>query len=203
MCLDLLLPKPYFRPSPNAAVWLPPSNGVDSSNPSTDELKSVNLSLLSDSLKKFIFRKLPQIIAERRENVKWHYNPLCRNCPYDCDCRASTVRDGKLGVIPNLSLEDAKDLGTLLVGSRGAGGQSTSHALSDIEDLHLLVSDQDRFNAFEESFPSTARKAKRILGLPLRKSRGAQPISAAVEAARSNTIQVDQPSLQPAVCQFF
>jgi hypothetical protein len=201
MCLDLLLPRPYFRPSPSAAVWLPPSNGVDSANPSTNELKSVNLSLLSDSLKKFIFRKLPQIIAERRENVKWHYNPLCRNCPYDRECRASTIRNGKLGAIPNISLEDATDLGSLLVGSRGAGGQSLSHGLGDIEDLHNLIGDQDRFNAFEESFPGTARKAKRILGLPLRKIRGAQPVSAAVEAARSNTIQVDQ--LSPATYSNF
>jgi hypothetical protein len=170
---------------------LPPSGGVDSAIPSTDELKSINLSLLSESLKKFIFQKLPQVIAERRENVKWHYNPLCRSCPYDSECRSTTVRDGKIGVIPNISIEDANDLGTLLVGSHGPGDQKPSRELSDIEDLHMLVSNQARFNAFEESFPGTARKAKRILGLPPRKVSGAQPVSAAVEAARTNTIQVD------------
>jgi hypothetical protein len=181
---------------------LPPSGGVDSANPSTDELKSINLSLLSDSLKRFIFRKLPQIITARRENVKWHYNPLCRSCPYDRECRSDTVRDGRLGAIPNISLEDAKDLGNLLVGSRGLGGQKLSRGLNDIEDLHMLISNQARFHAVEESFPGTTRKAKRILGLPLRKISGAQPVSAAVEAARTNTIQVDQASLHQGILIF-
>jgi hypothetical protein len=171
---------------------LPPSGGFDSVNPSFAGLRSINLSLLFTSLKPFIFGRLPQIIAERRENVKWHYNPLCRNCHYDRVCRSNAVREGNLGSMPNVSFAEAEVLRELLVNSRQPGGPTSSHGLTDIEDLHMLVSDQGRFDAFHVSSPNTAREAKRILGLPLRTRKGLQPVSAAVEAARTNTIQVNQ-----------
>jgi hypothetical protein len=126
-----------------------------------------------------------------RQDVQWHYNPLCRNCPYDAECRSRAIREGKIGSMPNISLDQAAVIENLLRASRRLDNPSSA-PLSDIEDLHTLIADQTKFKALEASFPGTTKRAKRILGLPPRTRPSVVVTSAAVEARRSNTVQVSQ-----------
>jgi hypothetical protein len=183
-----------------AAVWLPPSGGFECTNPSFTDLKTVSASHLSDSLSSLLFQKIPQILALPRNKVEWHYNPLCRHCPYDADCRSRALREGKLGSIPNISLDDAKSITSLLDMSRGGSGsggkQSRSHELTDIEDLHELLGDKNRMAVLHGALPSTMKKVKRILGISAKKNTESAQSSAAVEAARTRSIKVRMKDIQ-------
>jgi hypothetical protein len=192
LCLEFLLPTSRFCSSPTAAIWLPPIGGFKTSDPSFDDLVSINLMLLSDSLKAFFFQRLPQIMQLPRQNVQWHYNPLCRNCPYNTGCRSRALHEAKIGSMPNISLDQAAVLENLLLASRSLDDNSTSTKLTDIEDLHRVIADQTKFQTLENSFPTTVRKAKRILGLPRRSRPSAVVASAAVEASRTHTLRVSQ-----------
>lgn len=188
MCLSLLLSQP-FRPSGATAVWLPPPGDFLSSPPSLHQLKAINFSLLSDSLDKFLFTRLPYILTLPREQVKWHFNPLCQTCHYEPKCRSRAVRERTLGSMPNISLDEANVLESLLAISRRES-KSSSGKLTDIEDLHKLFEDKDKIDVLSRSFPSTLRKAKRILGLPNRSDRKRVASSAILEAARTQTVKV-------------
>ncbi|KAJ7647709.1 hypothetical protein FB45DRAFT_987359 [Roridomyces roridus] len=184
LCLSYLLPQPFFQPAGSAAIWLPPKDGFDADSiPSLDDLKSINLSLLAPSLDDFLFRRLPQILAREHDSVDWHLNPLCRSCPFKSDCEQRTVENGELGSIPNISLAQVRILRTLLGISRGITGLRPDH--TDIEDLHLLLNDTSRLRRVGTSFPSTLKKAKRLLAV-----QPASPLSPLVEAARTKAIQL-------------
>ncbi|KAF7362302.1 AAA-12 domain-containing protein [Mycena venus] len=164
LCLSYLLPEPLFRPAGSAAIWLPPVDGFDSESlPSFDDLKSINTSLLKPSLDDFLFRRLPKILSLPRASIDWHLNPLCRGCPFESDCTQRTLEDGELGSMPNISLAEVKIIRTLLGISRGSSTADT--AVTDIEDLHLLLSDSGKLDKIRKSFPSTLKKAKRILAV--------------------------------------
>jgi len=179
-----------FRSSGEAAVWLPPPGGFLLFLPSLEQMRTVDLHLISDSLKAFLFHRLPKILALPRSEVSWHFNPLCRTCPFQPECRTRTIREETLGSMPNVSLDQAHLLDSLLVISRGKEIDSMPKKLTDIEDLHRLFADKTKLNALERAFPSTLRKSKRILGLPNRSNGRHISSSAKVEAARTNTIQV-------------
>ncbi|KAF8070719.1 hypothetical protein FPV67DRAFT_1624405 [Lyophyllum atratum] len=188
LCLAYILPLPFFRPEGSAGVWLPPADGFGKSPPSLDGLKSVNSSLLSTSLDRFLFEKIPDILSLPAENVKWHYNPLCRGCPYEQDCKANAVHHGELGSIPNVSLDDVQTLrGLLRISSDSMHAHISAREETDIEDLHRLIVQPMKLDTLALSFPSTLKKSRRILALP-RKSR--QIDSPVVEAARSKRPQV-------------
>ncbi|KAJ7099528.1 hypothetical protein B0H15DRAFT_878098 [Mycena belliarum] len=184
LCLSYLLPRPFFQPAGSAAIWLPPADGFGAdSEPSFDDLKSINTSLLAPSLDDFLFRRLPKILSLPREKVDWHYNPLCRGCPFKSDCETRTIEDGELGAIPNMSFAEVKTIRTLLGISRGSSG--TDSFVTDIEDLHLLLADAAKLEKIRSSFPSTLKKAKRILAVQRNSL-----VSPIVEAARTKTVQV-------------
>ncbi|KAJ6631559.1 hypothetical protein B0H10DRAFT_2159817 [Mycena sp. CBHHK59/15] len=189
LCLSYLLPQPYFQPAGSAAIWLPPADGFDSASlPSLDDLKSINTSLLAPSLDDFLFRRLPRILSLPRDSVDWHLNPLCRGCTFNSDCTKRTIANGELGNMPNVSLADVKTLRTLLGISRGISGVNPTD--TDIEDLHRLVADGGRLAKIDESFPSTLKKAKRILALSTRR-RSVFPLDSPIlKSARTKTIQV-------------
>ncbi|KAJ7188762.1 hypothetical protein C8R46DRAFT_1055706 [Mycena filopes] len=178
ICLSYLLPPPFFQPAGSAAVWLPPA--IESS-PSLDDLKSINITLLAPSIDDFLFRRLPKILSLPRSAVDWHLNPLCRGCPFEPDCERRTVGEGELGSIPNISLAEVKTIRTLL----GISRDSSPVEATDIEDLHLLLTNRLKLAKIKAFFPSTLRKAKRILAVP-RVSLG----SPVVEAARTKTVQI-------------
>lgn len=153
----------------------------------------MNLHLLDDSLKKFLFKKVPTILALPYEQVKWHFNPLCRTCPFESVCRSRAIREQTLGSLSNISLDDAAVLKSLLIISRGRHGVRQKE-LPDIEELHTLFSDKSKVMDMEREFPSTLRKSKRILGIPNRRYKDGKiiPSSAKVEAARSRTVKASQ-----------
>jgi hypothetical protein len=90
--------------------------------------------------------------------------------------------------MPNISLDQAGVLESLLVISRG--DKTAPNKITDIEDLHTLFADKPKLRALERAYPSTLRKSKRILGLPNRSNERHISSSANVEAARTNTIRV-------------
>jgi hypothetical protein len=187
LCLDMLLRDSKLQPAETAAIWLPP-NGSDSAPPSLRDLKAIKLSLLSDSMNDFLFLRLPRILGTPRDDVSWHYNPLCRSCPYTHECRTRSKDEKTFGFMPNISVEQAKVLEHLLTISQGG---AKTRGVTDIEDLHTLIEDHPRLAVLETSSPSTVRNAKRILGIPIRRSRETTS-SAIVEAARKETIQVSE-----------
>jgi hypothetical protein len=187
-----MLPQPSFVFAGTAAVWLPSplDDGYQGASLSFPGLKSINASHLSDLRDEFLFRQLPQLLLRPLMDVEWHYNPLCRHCPYDADCRSRAVSKGTLGSIPNISLDDATSLETLLERSRRVRGPSHARELKDIEELQELFLDQSRVAVLRRSLPSTMKKAERILGISPKKNAERVHKSAVVEAAITNTIQV-------------
>ncbi|KAF9268559.1 hypothetical protein L218DRAFT_852695 [Marasmius fiardii PR-910] len=192
LCLQYILPKPFFQPSSTAAVWLPPAEGFDSTPPSLEDLKPVSLSLLSQSLDGFLFRRLPQILNLPRESVPWHFNPNCNGCPYTSICSHRSIEDGELGSMSNISFGQARVLQNLLAMWRnGKEYRKMGEDVTDIEDLAGLFGDGSAIQSLTKSNPITMRKAKRVLALPARVKDGCRPLkSAAVEAARTKTVQL-------------
>lgn len=86
--------------------------------------------------------------------------------------------------MPNISLADAQVLEQLLAVTR-----NTEEALTDIEELHRVFGDGATAERVESAFPSTVKRAKRVLGIPVRKKAGGGQRSAAVEAARTREPQ--------------
>ena len=191
MCLQHLLPGPEFQPAPTAAIWLPPAGGFDEESPSLEDLRLVDLTLLSLPLDGFLFRGLPQILTTPQDRVSWHLNPNCVGCPYTSSCSRRAVEDGKLGGMSNISFGHAKVLGTVLSLWRDEeGSRGTGKDISDIEDLGKLFDDGEFMEKLSRSNPITVRKAKRILALPARARDKLPRKSPLVEAARKKEIQV-------------
>lgn len=169
------------------AVWLPPSDGFHTNSPSLDDIMSTSLSLLGPPLDGLIFRSLPKVIALPREDVKWHFNPICHDCRYEPDCRNRAVDGGNLGSMPNISIEEARVLKDLLRMSRP---WTSPHSLTDIEELHNLV-ERRELDKLKKTSPSVVKKAKEILALPKKFRRiDRQLQSPMIEAARTKIIQV-------------
>ncbi|KAG7091140.1 hypothetical protein E1B28_010194 [Marasmius oreades] len=192
LCLQYLLPKPFFKASTTAAVWLPPKEGFNSTPPSLQDLTAVKLSLLSPPLDGFLFRRLSQILNLPRESVSWHFNPNCNGCPYTSSCSRRSVEGGELGSMSNISFGQAKVLRNLLsMWRNGEEYRKTGEDVTDIEDLTSLFEDGKAIQSISNSNPITMRKAKRVLALPTRVREGSHPLkSAVVEAARTNSVQL-------------
>ncbi|KAJ7594888.1 hypothetical protein C8J56DRAFT_927866 [Mycena floridula] len=187
LCLKYLLPDSQFTSSGNAAIWLPPVEGFSSSIPSFNDIKTITTSLLSSSLDNFFFSQLPRIIFLDRKAVSWHYNPMCRGCPYTSECRDTAVQQGELGSMSNISIEDARSLRYLLRMSHDEDIVSSAH-LSDIEDLSSLISDRGKLGRLSRKFPMTVKKVRRILSMPVREAD--KNISPVLNAASTKAIQV-------------
>jgi hypothetical protein len=182
LCLSHILQPPFFYAAGSAGIWLPPKDGFQFSPPSITDINSLSVSLLAPAFDAYLFRELPQVISLPFEKVNWHYNPLCRGCRYEPDCRSRAVAENKLGIIPNVSIDDAKVLKDLLRASRAIP------PLTDIEELHELMMNPAKLEQIAKTSPTVLRKAKQILLLPKRKK--GILISPAVEAARTRQIQV-------------
>ncbi|KAK7036431.1 hypothetical protein VNI00_011628 [Paramarasmius palmivorus] len=190
LCLQHLLPQPFFTHVGTAAVWLPPEDGFNVVLPSLDDLKPVDISLLSHPLNGFLFRRLPQALELPKSAVPWHFNPTCQGCPYTSICKERSIENGELGSMSNISFGQAKVLRSLLSMWRSHGEYATGESVTDIEDLSRLFKRGDRVQSLTDSNPITMRKAKRILALPARVRGSTSLRSPVVEAARSRSIQV-------------
>jgi len=193
MCLNFILRGPSFRGQDSAGVWLPPKGGFQENPPSLDDITSVSLSLLSPPMDTLFFKSIPKIVALPQENVKWHFNPLCRGCKYEPTCRTRALDQGELGSMPNISIDEAKALKDLLRMSRDNPRKTSG--LTDIEELHNLVSKHHKLTSMAKSSPSLVRKAKQILSLPKKVPANRGPmLSPLLEAARKKQIQVSSQS---------
>ncbi|ESK97371.1 aaa atpase [Moniliophthora roreri MCA 2997] len=191
LCLQYLLPKPFFEPASTAAVWLPPVDGFDATLPSLEDLKPVDISLLSHPLDGFLLRRLPQVLDLPKDAVPWHFNPACQGCPYTSPCKNRSIEDGELGSMSNISFGQAKVLRSLLSMWRRSGTYVTGGRTNDIEDLSQLFKRGDCVQSLTNSNPITMRKAKRILSLPTRVRSSSRPLrSPVIEAARSRDVQM-------------
>lgn len=199
LCLKYIFDSAFFECSENAGVWLPPSDGFDVANPSLLDIKSIDLNLLSSPLDLFIFRRLPLLLAQRRDQVQWHFNPSCKACKFAPGCERNTIEAGLLGVIPNLSVGDAQVLKDLLQLRRHRLKQS-SEPLTEIEELHTLVQTHGLFKKISSSDSSTVKKARRLLAIPRQRHLVSANASPIVEAAVSQTIQVCIHLTSPDIC---
>ncbi|TEB37698.1 hypothetical protein FA13DRAFT_1621598 [Coprinellus micaceus] len=182
LCLEYLLDHPSFYSSGSAGIWLPPEEGFNLASPSLSDIKSIQMSLLSRSLDAFLFERLPRLLSVPREDVRWHFNPLCQGCKYNPECRVNAVSEGKLGSMPNVSIPDARVLQDMLSSSGRSG--------SDIEDLHRLVSED--LPKIEQKFPIVAKKGKRVLGIRRKKvsDKYSAQVSPILESARAGKVEV-------------
>jgi hypothetical protein len=162
-------------------IWLPPSSPERVA--SLSDIQAVDMRFIAEALHPYIFEKLPRLLALPQDQVSWHFNPLCRGCPYETEDCDRAVREGKLGAIPNLQLADVHVLRQLL-----SAAYPTQRS-TDIEDLHSLFQDVDLQKNLENRLPTTMRRAKRILGFPPRRGIATQH-SPMIEAARTHEPQV-------------
>src|SRR6266540_6781699 len=163
LCLNFILQAPCFRGQDTAGVWLPPKGGFQENPPSLGDIASVPLVLLSPPLDTLFFKTLPKIVASPRENVKSHFNSLCRGCKYEPICRTRALDQGELGSMANISIDEAKALKDLLRVSRDNPRKTSG--LTDIEELHNLISKRHKLEGIAKSSPSLVRKVKQILSL--------------------------------------
>ena len=96
-----------------------------------------------------------------------------------------TVAQGELGSMPNISLDEAQVLKTLLHASRSLSKRSKQ--LTDIEDLHELIAQPYVLRQIQRTSPSIVKKSRRILSLTKKVRVEPSPV---VEAARSHEPQV-------------
>ncbi|KLO13677.1 hypothetical protein SCHPADRAFT_873805 [Schizopora paradoxa] len=186
MCLEHMLSGSQYVPMGQVSIWIAPQTtlgGEASYKPSFDGLKSSAIELLSLTLDNFFFTKLPTVVQSSRDKVAWHYNPLCKGCPFEAECSERTVLERGLGLIPNLSIPDFEVLKSVLNLTRSR--HPTAPQLSDIEDLAALVRPKGDLPNLQATHPALIKKAKRILHLPERStikgSTGSPRVNSALE----------------------
>lgn len=193
-------------------MWIAPALTSGAYDPGFETLQPTSVSLLALSLDDFLFRKLPSILSRARADVKWHYNPVCRGCPFETECSTHATLDGELGAMPNISLQDATLLQNFLKLAREmqavddeAAEVDASEWMTDIEDLDQVSRAKGLMQQLQESHPSTVRRAKRVLRLPERAGRGRRSPdgdlgSPVIESVLTNSVQVrDGATLVPSL----
>ena len=186
--LKYLLGHPFCHADDSAGIWLPPKDGFHTSTPSFEDIKSISISLLAPAFDTFLFKELPRILNQPYEQVKWHYNPLCHGCKYEPECRPRVQKEGGLGSMPNISIDDAKVLKDLLRLSDVSAPFNES--LTDIEQLHDLFAKPRKLDIILGRSPALVKKSKQILAIPRKRMKRGPILSPLVEAARENMVQV-------------
>lgn len=182
-------------------MWLPPKGGFHTNHPSLSDISSISLSLLAPPLDTLLFRTLPTLVAQPREKVKWHFNPLCQGCWYESDCKTRVIEEEHVGVIPNISIDDARTLKDLLRMSRAAS--QIPKPITDIEELHNLFLDRHKLESIRKLSPSVVKKANQILAFPKKFRRNEElKRSPLVEAAREKKIVASSHTLYKTNCLF-
>ncbi|THV06207.1 hypothetical protein K435DRAFT_645616 [Dendrothele bispora CBS 962.96] len=191
LCLRYLLPQPLFQPANTASIWLPPAHGFDLYSPSFDDLKTIDTSLFHFPVDDFLFRHLPKTLSQPRNAISWHFNPMCKGCPFTSDCKEQSTKQGRLGSMSNISFGEARVLKNLIESWHECSSSDLKHPLTDIEDLATIFGKGENVQKLTSAYPITMRKAKRILALPAR-NRMRPTTSPIIEASRTKKIQVIQ-----------
>jgi hypothetical protein len=170
-----------------ASIWLPPYPNplVSSPEPSFTDIKPNLTRLLSVPLDEFLFKRLPTLLNAPFNEVKWHYNVLCQGCPFENECSERSVREGKVGAMSGISIQDAQVLEDFI---NMTDVRKDSPELTDIECLDQIVRSKHLMARFRRTHPSIVKKSERILKIPKRRSEGA--FSAVIDAAKTRTLRV-------------
>ena len=193
-----MLTASYFEPMGTASVWLPPHPHPLTPNPppSFDDIKRIPTRLLSLPLDEFLFQQLPTMMNTPYEDIKWHFNALCQGCPFESECSERAARQGKLGSMMGISIQDAQILEDLIAMT---GAQKKSQDLTDIECLDQIVRSERTMTNLRMSHPSIVKKAERILKIPTKRSTS-RMYSPVVDAARTRNLQARR-SFFPFYCR--
>lgn len=157
--------------------------------PDLNDIKSISISLLAPALDVLLFRQLPELLTASEDRAAWLYNPTCQGCRFQQECKSRAQQEETLGIIPNLTTEQAQVLKDSL---RITHMSTSSNAkLTDIEDLHYLLSNPNRMKMLARKSPSLLRKVKRTLSIPKGAIFDKGIFSPVVEAARVKQVQVN------------
>jgi hypothetical protein len=167
LCLEKLLDSavygpdcPILMPSENVSIWMPGEEDQDGlSEPVTRPT-----SLLLPALRVFLFKTLPQILSLSRNKVEWHLNPGCQGCEFFDNCKESTVQDRRLGMIPNLSISDARSIHEVLDTARELGMLQAPGQVTEIEELDSLVNSSS-IQRLEAKYSGVTKQFQRLLGV--------------------------------------
>ncbi|PPQ63036.1 hypothetical protein CVT24_005982 [Panaeolus cyanescens] len=189
LCLQHLLTGSFYQCAGTAGVWLPPKDNAPPLLPNMNDIKPISISLLAPALDVLLFRQLPKLLAYTEDRAAWLYNPTCQGCQFQKGCKSRAEEEETLGMIPNLSVEQAQVLKDCLRITQ-MSSSSSSVQITDIEDLHLLMNTSNRLKILAKKSPSLLRKASRILSIPRSATFEDGLFSPVVEAARIKQIQV-------------
>ncbi|KAH8828421.1 hypothetical protein DL96DRAFT_1603184 [Flagelloscypha sp. PMI_526] len=159
--LRYILPSDSFHPDGSAGIWLPPEDGFDLHTPSFSQLKTIDTALLRPSLDAYLYHQLPRLLSQKHDRVPWHLNPLCQG--------SRAVMEGKLGTIPNISLDEERILKSLL----GI--------------VREVASDQVHWNQLQKDYPTMMKHSQRLLAIPRKYGHGS-PILKAAQTRQVQTI---------------
>lgn len=165
LCLEQLLDSvpygpnsPILIPSENVSIWLPGAEDqVELSEPVTTPT-----SLLLPALRKFLFQTLPPILSLPRNKVEWHLNPSCQGCEFFDNCKESTVQDKRLGMIPDISISDARSIREVLRTARGLGMLQAPGRVQEIDELNMLINFSS-IQRLEAEYSGTTKQFQRLL----------------------------------------
>jgi hypothetical protein len=162
-----MLQDPIFFPSETASIWLPPHGPGFKENPSFETMEPVAVSLLGPPLEEFFFGTLPRIVHQIHVNVPWHFNSLCRGCPFEYDCRDRAVTEQALGRMSEISLSDAPTITQFMQHARKltTAGEEEPF-LSDLEELDAICRHGSLLDTVSKAYPINTRRAQRVLQLP-------------------------------------
>ncbi|PVG00252.1 P-loop containing nucleoside triphosphate hydrolase protein [Serendipita vermifera] len=147
---------------------------------------STPILILLPPLRRFLFKQLPSVLSLPRDRVDWHLNPSCQGCEFLDNCKATTIADKRLGMIPDLSISDARFIREVLDIAEHLGcrpGSSKGKPIGDIEELDQLVKGPG-MKKLESTYPPTTKRFQKILGL---QKNGDERWSPKLDAARTNT----------------
>jgi hypothetical protein len=167
LCLEKLLDSviyesdsPIFIPSENVSVWMP---GTEDQNELSEPVTTPT-SLLLPALRSFLFQTLPQILSLPRNTVDWHLNSNCRGCEFFDNCKESTVQDKRLGMIPNLTISDARSIRDVIGIARELGMLQAPGQVKEIDELDTLINSSS-IQRLEVEYSSATKQFQRLIGV--------------------------------------
>jgi hypothetical protein len=194
LCLEKLLDSvpyepdsPILIPSENVSIWMPGAEDQDE----LSEPVTTPTYLLLPALRTFLFKTLPPILSLPRNRVEWHLNPSCQGCEFFDNCKESTVQDKRLGMIPDLSISDARSIRDVIETARALGMLQAPGRAKEIDELDTLINSSS-IQRLEAKYSGTTKQFQRLLGVQGTKNSRWSPL---LKAAMTHEPQVGPFSL--------
>lgn len=135
----------------NAAVWRPVQSVMDAQIITSTRLcpvvtaveETFDVEIVEPLVANFIASQLPELLCVPDSQADWHVNQNCLGCEYEVECKERLVREGRLGLISNLSQGQRKWLKDCISTSHteATDGSRTPKAggVVEIEELASLL----------------------------------------------------------------